>query len=137
MVDTFLVPQKTTISAKGDGPAVEVSGAVTRVLLAALNITRVIEQESLDVSVWGSADGANFGSQPLAAFPQKFYRGTHPLLLDLRATPQIKFLRAHWEAARWGRGVETPMFEFEVALKEVPAEMLALPNGAQASAAQR
>ena len=137
MVDTFLVPQKTTITAKGDGPAVDVSGAGSRVLLASLNITRVIEQESLDVSVWGSADGSNFGSKPLAAFPQKFYRGTHPLLLDLRATPQIKFLRAHWEAARWGRGVETPMFEFEVALKEVPAEMLAIPNGTLASAAHQ
>jgi hypothetical protein len=26
--------------------------------------------------------------------------------------------------ARWGRGVETPMFEFGVRLKEVPADVL-------------
>jgi hypothetical protein len=26
--------------------------------------------------------------------------------------------------ARWGRGTETPMFEFSVRLKEVPAEIL-------------
>ena len=135
MMDTFLVPEKTTIQAKGDGPAVDVSGAGSRVLLASLNITQVIEQESLDVSIWGSADGSNFGSKSVASFPQKFYRGTHPLLIDLRATPEIKFLRAHWEAARWGRGVETPSFEFQVALKEVPAEMLGLPNGAMATAA--
>jgi hypothetical protein len=114
---------------------VDISSAGSRVLLASLNITRVIEQESLDVSIWGSADGSNFGSKALAAFPQKFYRGTHPLLIDLRATPEIKFLRAHWEAARWGRGVETPSFEFHVALKEVPAEMLGLPNGSLATAA--
>lgn len=128
MVDTFLVPEKTTIHSKGDGPAVEIGGAGTRVLLASLNITQVIEQESLDISIWGSADGSNFGAKALAAFPQKFYRGTHPLLIDLRGTPEIKFLRAHWEAARWGRGVETPSFEFHLALKEVPADLLGQAN---------
>lgn len=123
MVETFLVPEKTTISGKGDGPAADVSAAGSRVLLATLNIVRIIEQESLDVSLFGSADGTNFG-QKLASYPQKFYRGTHPLLLDLRAHPEVKFVRAHWEVARWGRGVETPMFEFQISLKEVPAEML-------------
>ena len=33
-------------------------------------------------------------------------------------------LRAHWEVNRWGRGPEKPMFEVQVQLKEVPAEML-------------
>jgi hypothetical protein len=46
------------------------------------------------------------------------------MLLDLRAHPDVKFVRAHWEVARWGRGTETPMFEFSVRLKEVPAEIL-------------
>jgi hypothetical protein len=36
----------------------------------------------------------------------------------------VKFVRAHWEVARWGRGVETPMFEFGVTLKEIPADVL-------------
>jgi hypothetical protein len=36
----------------------------------------------------------------------------------------VKFVRAHWEMARWGRGTETPKFEFGVTLKEVPAEIL-------------
>jgi len=38
--------------------------------------------------------------------------------------PQVKFVRAHWEVARWGRGTETPMFEFCVTMKEVPANIL-------------
>jgi hypothetical protein len=45
-------------------------------------------------------------------------------LLDLTAHPDVKFVRAHWEVARWGRGVETPMFEFGVNLKEIPPEIL-------------
>lgn len=124
MIDTFLVPEKTTVSAKGDGQAVDVSAAQNRVLLVTLAITNIIEQESLDVSVQGSADGAAWDPKPLLIYPQKFYRGDHPLLLDLTAQPQVKFLRAHWEVARWGRGVETPMFEFQLALKEVPAQIL-------------
>ncbi len=124
MIDAFLVPEKTTVTAKGDGAAVEIGGAQNRVFLLTLNITQVIEQESLDVSVFGSADGAAWSPKPVAAFPQKFYRGQHPLLLDLTQQPDVKFLRAHWEVNRWGRGVEQPSFEFNLAVREVPAQVL-------------
>jgi len=124
MLDTFLVPEKTAVSAKGDGPAVDVSGAAGRVFLLTLEITRIIEQESLEVSIIGSADGATWGAKPVVSFPQKFYCGQTPLLLDLTAHPDVKFVKAHWEVARWGRGVETPMFEFGVRLKEIPADVL-------------
>jgi hypothetical protein len=46
------------------------------------------------------------------------------MLLDLIPHPEVKFLRAHWEVNRWGRGDETPMFEFNVSIKEVPPEIL-------------
>ena len=124
MVDAYLVPAKTVVTAKGDGAPVEVSGAANRVFLLTLTITRIVEQESLDVSVWGSADGQAWDDKSLAVFPQKFYCGEHPLLVDLTGRPQVRFLRAHWEVNRWGRGSETPMFELQLALKEVPREML-------------
>jgi len=124
MIDTFLVSENTVVSAKGDGVAVEVSSAANRVFLLSLNITEIIEQESLDVSIYGSADGATWGPKPLTYFPQKFYRAEHPMLLDLTAHPEVKFLRAHWEVARWGRGTETPMFKFAVSIREVPPEIL-------------
>ncbi|MGA9542651.1 MAG: hypothetical protein WBQ85_03730 [Candidatus Sulfotelmatobacter sp.] len=124
MIDTDLVAAKTVVNAKGDGPTVDVGGAAGRVFLVTLEITQIIEQESLDVGVYGSADGTAWGAKPVAAFPQKFYRGEWPLLLDLTAHPDVKFVRAHWDVARWGRGVETPMFEFGVRLKEIPADVL-------------
>ena len=124
MIDTVLVAEKTVVSAKGDGPTVDVSGAASRVFLLTLEITKIIEQESLDVSINGSADGTAWGAKALVRIPQKFYCGQSPLLLDLTAHPDVKFVRAHWEVARWGRGTETPMFEFGVRLKEVPAEVL-------------
>jgi hypothetical protein len=124
MIDTFLVPQKTVTNAKGDGPAVDISSAANRVFLVTLHITDIVEQEALDVSFFGSPDGTTWGAKALNSFPQKFYRGQHPLLLDLTGHADIKFVRAHWEVNRWGRGTEVPMFEFHVTVKEVSAEIL-------------
>jgi hypothetical protein len=122
--NSFLVAEKTVVAAKGDGDAIDVSAATSRVFLLTLDITNIIEQESLDVSVYGSADGAAWSPKPIVCFPQKFYREQSPLLLDLAAHPDVKFVRAHWDVARWGRGTETPMFEFGVTMREVPANIL-------------
>jgi hypothetical protein len=119
-----LVPPQTVVSVKGDGASVDVSGATGRVFLVTLSITKIIEQESLDVGIFGSADDSAWSAKSVAAFPQKFYCEESPLLLDLTAHPDVKFVRAHWEVARWGRGTETPMFEFGVTMREVPADIL-------------
>jgi hypothetical protein len=123
-IDTLLVPEKTVVNAKGDGPALDIRGAASRVFLLTLDITDIIEQEALDVSIYVSADGSAWDAKPLTAFPQKFYRGQHPLLLDLAGHAGAKFIRAHWEVNRWGRGTETPMFEFHLAIREVPPDIL-------------
>jgi hypothetical protein len=124
MIDAFLIPEKTVANAKGDGPTIDVSSAANRVFLLTLHINDIVEQEALDVSIYGSGDGATWGAKPLTTFPQKFYRGQHPLLLDLTGHADVKFLRAHWEVNRWGRGTEIPMFEFHLTLKEIPADLL-------------
>ena len=131
MIDTALVPEKTVVTAKGDSPVVDVSGASQRSFLLTLDITRIIEQESLEISIAGSADGAAWDPKPVVTFPQQFYAGQYPLLLDLTQHANVKFIRAHWDVARWGRGTETPMFEFGLKLKEIPAEVM---RGARAEA---
>jgi hypothetical protein len=124
MIDASLVKEKVVATCKGDGPAVDLSGASCSVFLVTLEITKIIEQESLDISIYGSPDGVTWGAKFIAAFPQKFYCGETPLLLDMSAHADVKFIRLHWEVARWGRGTETPMFEFDVKMKEVPANVL-------------
>ena len=124
MMDNYLVPKNTKVTAKGDSEPIDMFGLSSRVVLLTLNITDVIEQESLDVSIYSSADGATWSEKPLITFPQKFYRGEHPLLLDLSDKREVKALRAHWEVARWGRGTDTPMFEFQLRVREVPANVL-------------
>jgi hypothetical protein len=125
MVEDFLVPEHTVVNAKGDGAALDVSQAEGRIFLLTLAITDIIEQESLDVSIQGSIDGGTWEGKPIVAFPQKFYREEVPLLLNLTTRPEVGFIRAHWEVNRWGRGSETPMFEFCVTVREVPQEILA------------
>jgi hypothetical protein len=124
MLQGFVVPPKTRVTSKGDGPALALNGAAHRVFLITLKIDAIVEQESLELSLWGSADGTTWTPKPVATFPQKFYTGETPLLLDLTALPDVQHLRAHWEVSRWGRGDATPMFEFEVAVREVPPEFL-------------
>ena len=123
MLDAFLVPEKTIATAKGDSAAVDVSAA-NPVFLVTLSITEVVEQESLEVTLFTSADGATWEPKPAASFPQRFYIGEFPLLVDLSAVANAKFLRAHWEVSRWGRGSTTPKFEFALRLREVSREAL-------------
>jgi hypothetical protein len=123
MIDAFLLPEKTAITAKGDSEPLELS-STSRVFLLTVSITGVIEQESIEVSIFTSADGTAWSAKPVATLPQKFYTGEYPLLVDLSASPEVKFVRAHWDVNRWGRGTNTPRFEAGIRFREVPAEML-------------
>jgi hypothetical protein len=115
MVPAFLFPEGI---AREDGRGAEVSlgDACARSLLLTLGITRVLEQESLDVSIWGSADGQAW--QPLASFPQKFYCGTYSLMLDLSRRLEIRYLRAQWRMSRWGGGDSKPLAGFYLFAEE-------------------
>src|SRR5450755_2016504 len=111
MLPQFLLSE-TTVREAGTGPELNLSGQQGETLILTLGITRIIEQESIDISVWGSADGADWGAKPLISFPQKFYCGTYQLLLDLAQHADVKFLRAKWQVSRWGRGDPKPLFGF-------------------------
>lgn len=124
MLDTSLIPENTVVTAKGDSPPVDVSTAAHPAFLMTLSISRVIEQESIEVSVFTSADGAAWETKPAATLPQKFYVGEYPLLVDLSQSPGTRFVRAHWEVNRWGRGSTTPEFAIGLRLREIPADLL-------------
>ncbi len=124
MLDTLLIPEQT-IEANGEGPEIELGDAAGKKMLLTLTITRIIEQESLDVSIWGSADKNDRGQKPLVVFPQKFYTGEHSILLDLGEHPQIRYLRGKWTANRWGRGEPKPRFTFSVHIRQAAGEAAA------------
>ena len=115
-----LIPPNTLMKANGDGVAFDISASATRTFLCRLTVTDQIEQESLDVSIWGSAEGETWTKRPLLKLPQQFYRGTTKMILDLSLRPEIKFIRARWELNRWGRVAPTPMFVAGLELGEIP-----------------
>jgi hypothetical protein len=119
MLDAYLVPEKTAITAKGDSQPLDVSAAGSRVFLLTLSITSVVEQESIEVSVFTSADATTWDAKSVATLSQKFYPGEYPLLVDLTSAPQAKFVRVHWDVVRWGRGPTAPKFEAAIRLREV------------------
>ena len=127
-----LVPAGTRVEAKGEGQRFDVSTSATRTFFCVLSITDVIEQESLDVAIQGSADGENWPAMPILRIPQRFYRGETKMVLDLTVRPEVKFIRARWDVSRWGRVAPTPMFVFGVRLSEVAATAKQAPKVANA-----
>jgi len=116
-----LIPPGTRLAANGEGRPFEISSSQTRTFLCSMEITDQIEQESLDISVWGSADGQDFGKMPLLKMPQRFYRGETRQVLDLSLKPEIRFIRAKYDLTRWGRVAPHPMFVLGFQLSEIPA----------------
>ena len=124
MLPSFLIPD-SVIREGGSGPIVDLGDTAGSVLLLTLGIRRIIEQESLDVSIWGSTDGTDWGAKPVSNFSQKFYCGTYQLLLDLTGHPEVRHLRAQWTMARWGRGDLKPLFGCYLAVRLAEAKSLA------------
>jgi len=125
MLPEFLLPE-TTVREAGAGPVIALGPHQGNVLILTLGITRIIEQESLDLSICGSADGAEWGAKPLITFPQKFYCGTYQLVLDLSDRPEVRYLRARWQVNRWGKGGPTPLFDMYLFVKELQPEAIAI-----------
>lgn len=106
----FLVPE-TTIDSNGSSAAIDLGDSAGKMYLLTLGILDAVEQESLDIAIWGSADGEEWGEDPIRTFPQKFYRGTYQILCPLDAHPDVRHLRVDWKVHRWGVGSRTPMFK--------------------------
>ena len=131
-----LIPRNTKMEANGNGDSFDISASSTRTFLCLLTVIDQLEQESLDVSIYGSADGATWTSKPLLKLPQQFYRGHSKMVLDLSLRPEIKFIRARWELNRWGRGAPLAMFVAGLELIEVPPMSRETPGKSAAMAAR-
>ena len=124
MLPDFILPE-TTIREAGAGAELSLGDHAGETLILTLGITRIIEQESLDISIWGSPDNANWGAKPLASFPQKFYCGTYQLLLDLTDHPEVQYLRARYKVNRWGHASSKPLFGLYLFAQETEARVAA------------
>ena len=119
-LELSLIPANTTLESNSVGEAIEISASESRTFFCVLTITEQLEQESLDVSIWGSPDGQEFGKLPLLKFPQQFYSGNTKMILDVTLRPEVKFLRARWDLNRWGRVSPAPRFVAGLQMEEIP-----------------
>ena len=127
MLPAFLLPE-SLVRSSGQGPRLDLGTSPPAQLLVTLGITRVIEQESLDLALLASLDGETWAPSPILAFPQKFYAGVSSLLLDAAHTPGLRFLRARWTLNRWGRGDQSPLFSFYVFVEPAPLPLDSAPR---------
>ena len=125
MLPQFLLPE-TTVREAGTGSEISLGDQQGESLILTLGITRIIEQESIDISIWGSADGSDWGAKPIATFPQKFYCGTYQILLDLSDRPDVKHLRAKWAVNRWGKGDPKPLFTIYLFVQAMSRQLVAV-----------
>lgn len=110
----YLLPENIA-QQDGSGAVIALEASRGKPLLLTLGITRIVEQESLEVCVWGSADKKHW--VPLQTFARKCYCGTYSVMLDLSREREIRYLRADWKMSRWSRG-DTPLFEFHLCVDE-------------------
>ena len=120
MTPVFVLPE-TVVREDGQSPEILLAASMGRVLMLTLGITRVLERETLEVSIQGSRDGSTW--QRLAAFPQKSYCGTYSLLLDLSGHPELRRLRVHWNVDRWDNAMQKPVFAFSISGEELRARV--------------
>ena len=117
MLQTLLLPESIA-RADGTGPDLDLGSKRGKLLVLTLGITRIIEQESLEVSIVGSPDGERWNLRPLVTFPPKFYCGIYSILLNLASCPDVRFVRVAWKMSRWTRAEAMPMFGFYVYAEE-------------------
>jgi hypothetical protein len=117
MLPQFLVPE-VIARENGLGAEIALGNLSGKTLLLTLGINRILEQQSLRVSVWGSTDRERW--KELAVFPQKFYCGTYSLPLGLDGHPEVRYVRAEWKMDRWGRSDESPLFGFHLYAEPAP-----------------
>lgn len=99
--------RESLVQLDGVSPSIEVSPASGKLLVLTLGITRILEQQSLDVSIWGSMDATNWGGKPLASFPPKSYCGLYSILLNLSARPETRLVRVEWKMKRWSKAPQS------------------------------
>jgi hypothetical protein len=113
MLPNFLFPE-SEVQKDGEGTVVPLGDAAGKTIQLTLGITDAVEQESLEVSIFGSADGTAWTPKPIISFPQKFYKGVYTILLDLSQTPDVQFLKLKYKTGRWGHWTSGPQFRFYV-----------------------
>lgn len=101
----------------GFGPAIDLGPYRGHAVTIHLEIDHVVQHKALRLTVWGSEDGTNWGSFPLAALPPKHYCGNYAVPLDLSRYPEVRYLRAGWRTTSCEHSSVATVFGFSVVVE--------------------
>ena len=123
MLPTFVLTERQ-INDSGFTPPLDLGTSINDPIEIILGITHAKEQQSLDLSIWGSEDGQNWGERPLLVFPQKYYCGTYQMPLH-PGRNRVRFLQARWNVGRWGHSARSTVFGFYIMARDLQARSMA------------
>lgn len=124
MAQRLYLLQDALVQASGVGPVVELGDTIGREVQLLIDINRVQERESLDLDIWGSPDGAEWGSRPVLRIPRKYHCGTSICRLDLTDSPRVRYLRLEYRLNA-DRGNLRPFAKLSVTAEDAPVSMFA------------
>ena len=124
MYPEFLFAE-TTVRDAGTSPAIDLREERGGMLFLTLGINRIVERESIEIDIWGSTDGTDWGRAPLLSYPKKFYCGIYQMPLDLTRRPDIRYLRAKWGVSRWSGISGQPLFTVYLMLETTDRQLAA------------
>ena len=117
-LNAWLIPE-SDFRATGSGPELLLERYTGELLEFSLHITRVNERTSLDLAIWGSCDGQEWGARPLIHFPRKYHCGESKIQWDPADFPFVQRLRAQWQVDRWGPGDGKPLVALALHVREM------------------
>ena len=97
---SLLLEEEVRCSALGTG--IELGPARGQILQLVLDIRRMSERQTIDMLVWGSTNGTDWGPRPLVTIPRKYYCGSYSYKLDLTEHPDVKFINAEYRVNKPG-----------------------------------
>ncbi|MBV6430299.1 MAG: hypothetical protein IANPNBLG_00408 [Bryobacteraceae bacterium] len=124
MMPILLFPEEM-VTESGFGPVVELKESAGAPLRLTISINRMMEQQTLDLSIWVSPDGEDWGSEPILQLPHRYYCGTYHHVLDLSGRSGVRFLRIEYRLRGWCMEAPPPLSSFEVVAEPAVAAAIA------------
>lgn len=120
---TLMIVPEELFRGNGYSPAVALDDLKGKSIQLTLSITRMMEEQTLEVLIWGSADGSHWLDRPIVTLPHRHYCGEYSYTVDLSRHPQVAYLRAEWRLRSWGHTTAYRLISFSLDAAEC-AEMV-------------
>lgn len=122
---TMTIVPEELFRGNGYSPAVSLGELQGKSIQLTLSITRMMEEQTLEVLIWGSTDGSQWVDRPIVTLPHRHYCGDYTYTVDLSRHPYLTHLRAEWRLRSWGHNTAYRLVSFSLRAAEQPEMAMA------------